>query len=297
MKVINHLEQGSSAWVSWRRGKIGASESASALGMSPYTTKRKLWEEKTGRAEGFKGNELSRLGQEMEPIIRDAYEKQYGGFYTTPTAEHSEYSFISASLDGYSTSWNGRIIEIKYSKYPKMVNVFKTGSVDELKKEYLQYWVQCQHQMFVSDTSDCHIVTMDNDGIIYRIKVTRDDKFIDEVLLPGLIEFWEYIKTDTPPEGDCLVIDNTEAVLKAVELVGIDARIKALTERKKELAEQLTDLGDEESLEIKGILKFSRVSRKGSINAKKLYEDYNISDIEVEKYRNDSVRYFKMTKI
>jgi len=138
---------------------------------------------------------------------------------------------------------------------------------------------------------------MDNDGIIYRIKVTRDDKFIDEVLLPGLIEFWEYIKTDTPPEGDCLVIDNTEAVLKAVELVGIDARIKALTERKKELAEQLTDLGDEESLEIKGILKFSRVSRKGSINAKKLYEDYNISDIEVEKYRNDSVRYFKMTKI
>jgi len=297
MKIIEGIPQGSDTWKIFRLSHVGASESAAALGLSPYTTRKKLWEEKTGRAEGFKGNELSRLGQEMEPIIRDAYEKQYGGFYTTPTAEHSEYSFISASLDGYSSEDNGSIIEIKYSKYPKMVNVFKTGSLEKLKEAYIQYEIQCQHQMFVSDTSDCHIVTMDNNGVLYRINVPRDDKFIDEVMLPGLIEFWKYIKTDTPPEGDCLVIDNTEAVLKAVELVGIDARIKALTERKKELAEQLTALGDEESLEIKGILKFSRVSRKGSINVKKLYEDYNISDIDVEKYRNDSVRYFKMTKI
>lgn len=58
------------AWKEGRRGRIGASEAASVLGIG-FKTRQELFDIKTGKREdSFKGNEQTRHGQSAEPLIR-----------------------------------------------------------------------------------------------------------------------------------------------------------------------------------------------------------------------------------
>lgn len=61
------------------RKYIGASDMATLAGLVPQRTPRQMWEELTGRSEGFSGNKRTYWGNRQEPLILGEYIKKITG--------------------------------------------------------------------------------------------------------------------------------------------------------------------------------------------------------------------------
>lgn len=250
MKIVEGLVQGSEAWHKFRETHLGASNSAPILGMSQYQTAVDIFNDKTSRNFPVQMNDAMRAGVEMEPKIREAWEFMTGMKFETPTAEHDDYPFISASFDGYHAATNS-IIEIKHSLYPKLVNCIGKQDLGHFKEVYPSYFVQCQHQMFVSGSKECTLVTMDKELYLLSLVIPRDDEFINDTLIPTVVNFWNnHVLTDIAPEtteDDFVYIDNPEALELAETLAEALQTAKnakdVAVQAKKELIE-LTDDGN-----------------------------------------------------
>ncbi len=65
----------------WQRKRgmgIGGSEVGALLGVDQYATPYSLWERKTGRADAFEGNDYTKAGHLMEPVIVQWFMEQTG---------------------------------------------------------------------------------------------------------------------------------------------------------------------------------------------------------------------------
>lgn len=67
-----YLYDDEAGWLEGRRGRIGASQVGTVLGLTDqWKTRRQLFDEMTGRSvDEFKGNEYTKRGQSEEPLIR-----------------------------------------------------------------------------------------------------------------------------------------------------------------------------------------------------------------------------------
>ena len=70
--LIDDLEQGSTEWLNWRRGVIGASDAATIMGENPWASSRRLLEEKLGLHRSFSGNAATREGHRLEEFARES---------------------------------------------------------------------------------------------------------------------------------------------------------------------------------------------------------------------------------
>ena len=75
--LIDDLEQGSTEWLDWRRGVIGASDAATIMGENPWASSRRLLEEKLGLHQSFGGNAATREGHRLEEFAREC---EWSGF-------------------------------------------------------------------------------------------------------------------------------------------------------------------------------------------------------------------------
>ena len=73
MPLHRELQQGSTAWLAWRRGGVGASDAPAIMGVSPWMDLDTLWLDKTGRRRGGFSNHAMRRGQRLEPEARALY--------------------------------------------------------------------------------------------------------------------------------------------------------------------------------------------------------------------------------
>jgi len=109
--ITDHMEA--------RKGSIGSSEISSILGLNKYQTPRDLWLLKTGRTEPFEGNEFTRAGHLLEPVIATMFEEETGweieaGSDQMSVQFHAEKHYYSASPDRfYLVDGERRILECK----------------------------------------------------------------------------------------------------------------------------------------------------------------------------------------
>jgi putative phage-type endonuclease len=66
-------------WNERRRTGIGGSEVAAVLGLNPHSRPIDVWARKVGIASDFAGNDATRWGQVLEPLIADEYQRRRGG--------------------------------------------------------------------------------------------------------------------------------------------------------------------------------------------------------------------------
>ena len=70
--LIEHIEQGTTEWLNWRKGVIGASDAPTIMGENPWRSPSYLLKEKLGNHKEWGGNEALRDGvitvQEREMI-------------------------------------------------------------------------------------------------------------------------------------------------------------------------------------------------------------------------------------
>jgi putative phage-type endonuclease len=119
---LGNFENSSPEWHELRNqsGVISGSEIGAILGLSPFTSAFTLWAQKTGKLPNqVVGNTAMRLGQLVEPAIRELYKEQHldHEVYEVGTYASKAYDWAHANPDGIclDESGNPYILEIKHT--------------------------------------------------------------------------------------------------------------------------------------------------------------------------------------
>lgn len=214
-----------------RRGYLGSSEVAAALGKSKWTSPWKIWAEKTGRIEVESvDNKYTRRGQRLEPVLLEWFEEESGqledGHWVEPnrTKEGSQLTvqgpepWMRATPDGYlwdvgdpAAARNKPIalVEAKTASWHQRGNWGEEGT-DEIPEEYL---VQVVWQMACVEVDRTYVAAL-VDGDFRWYLVYRDHE-LEARVLAAAGRFWrDYVLGDKEPEPDGS--DSTREAIEAI---------------------------------------------------------------------------------
>lgn len=204
LRLVSTKELSRDAWLNVRKGGIGSSDAATAVGLNPYQSPLELWLVKTGRDQGLPKvtprDESSPMywGSLLEPIVAAHYTRRSGNRVRriNSVLQHpdADKAWMLANLD-YTVvgAHDVQILECKTAG--------EFGA--RLWRDGVPEYVQCQvqHQLAVTgkQAADVCVLVCGQEIRIHRIE--RDD-----ALIARLVElerkFWDYVVTDTPPPAD-----------------------------------------------------------------------------------------------
>ena len=188
-----------------RRGVIGASQAAAAIGLDPFRTPVRLFLELTGRAE-WQPNEAAEWGKILEPIVRGYYVERHQCEVHVPAESlyHAKFPWLRATPDGIRLrdgKW-GRGVEIKCVGL-RMADHWLDG--DEVTVP-VWYHVQAQTQMSVLRSLGYDITETDFPVLIggqrYVEQTIQHDDALEAEIIDGLNVFKWLLDTDTMPPVD-----------------------------------------------------------------------------------------------
>lgn len=215
----------------FRAKGIGSSDIAIIMGMSPFKTPHELWLEKTGKKEPFTGNWATQRGQDLEPSIRNWYNKTHDCECVPDRIVSKEYNFIRANCDGIDVFKN-KLIEIKAGNFEDHINCVLNSVVPE------KYFPQLQYLMYCFEFVEIDYVSFnDKDKSVDEyavVTVKRDKKFIDK-MVKAATDFWDMIKNNRPPK----LTDEDKITIEDLEVYDIAESIHRNTSIIKELKEQI----------------------------------------------------------
>lgn len=179
-------------WLSERRSSVGASEVAAVLGLSPYNTALDVYKSKQGVDRDFDPL-LSFIGHESEHIIHKWVEEFSGvqvKLEPAFMARSTEFPFLHASFDRVSsdpfTTWQF-----------KTAHFYSGHSWDEGIPTDIR--VQVQAEMVVAGTQKAAVVVWIGGREFRLFWEPRDNRFIDEHMIPALTEFWAGVRDGVAP--------------------------------------------------------------------------------------------------
>lgn len=187
------MDQRTDDWYEWRNAGLGSSDAPVILGVSPYSTPFKLWEEKCGLREREAENWGQRRGNELEPVARADAEMILDLDLPPKLFEHAQFSFLRASVDGWNPADGGTVLEIKAPC--KEDHAMAIAGVVPPK-----YFVQNQHQLLVSGARRVVYYSYHPkfDPVRAWVEVFPDRDFMLE-LFERLCAFWNLVQSRTPP--------------------------------------------------------------------------------------------------
>lgn len=183
-----------SDWLAERQKSIGASEIAAVLGVSEYQTPIDIWQLKTGRAKPFGGNQATKMGLLLEPIVKQLYEEETGQQITQSQVfiRHADKP-LSATLDGVTAT--DRIVEFKTAG-PNA----KGWDDDEIEGIPDPYYCQVQHQLLVAGNTGPVDLALLKCGVDFRIFTVARSESLQDKILEYSDRFWWCVTHDTPPD-------------------------------------------------------------------------------------------------
>lgn len=323
MKIIN-LDQGSDAWLEWRKAGISASEAAAAIGRDAHTTPWHLWAEKLGRIprDNLDNNPLVRRGKSKEDLARQRFEADHPGEVLLPLcAESDNDPRIRASFDGMMEDQTP--VELKCPHPTTMQNVLRKGDQAEA---WQRYWVQVQQQIYVSgaakgylcfycdELADIDPTFIDPDATcVWReFEVIRDDDFINDTLVPGVRAFLVMLdrrqEPKKDPERDIFVPDAAQYIAwqNAAEgwlrteagIAGLKKKIAELEKHQSAYADSMVQaMGAFVHASACGV-SLSRFTPTGAVNYKAIVEEkLNLTEDELNGYRRPSKPQVRVTRV
>jgi putative phage-type endonuclease len=198
-----------------RVGKgIGGSQAAAACGVSPYTSRLKLWLLMTGRAEDSPMGEQARWGQILEPVVRGyfAHRNGYTGEHSRilvpeDSIYHPELPWLRATPDGLiqedipaslgGGSFLKSVVEVKC---PSWRTAWHWGHPLQ-RSVPPHYRMQAVVEMAVTGLDRAEFPVLIGGSDYFELTVERDAD-LEAQVLEQLADFWRLVETDTPPEVD-----------------------------------------------------------------------------------------------
>lgn len=177
-------------WLQERRSSVGASEVAAVMGLSQWATPLDVYKSKHGFDKPFDPL-ISLVGHEDERTMSRWLAELSG---LSPTLEpgfmarSAEYPFIHATPD---RMWDGIPVQLKTA------HEYTSHKWDEgIPTEYR---VQVQTEMLVTGAPRALLVVRIGSRDFRAIWEPRDDRFINEHLIPTVTEFWGRVEAHEPP--------------------------------------------------------------------------------------------------
>lgn len=179
-------------WAEERRKSVGASEVPAVMGLSPYGSSLQVYKHKHGVDSEF-DPVLAYSGHASEAVM-EGWLREFSGLHLDIhpgfMARSTEWPFLHASFD--------RVVE----------NPFLTIQMKTAHYHAGHHWdegvptdvrVQVQAELAVAGTRRALIVVWIG-GRDYRLFwEDRDDRFINEQMIPALEAFWHRVITHDPP--------------------------------------------------------------------------------------------------
>lgn len=195
------MEQNSTEWLEWRKLGLGGSDAPIVMGVSPYTTRLELYEDKLGIRQQVKKNSyVMNLGHAFEPKVRARFEIESGVEVEPEIVEMEGFEWLRASLDAANLSY-GLFAEIKYMG-KKNFKICK-----ETSAPLDHHYPQLQHQFMVTGFEKGiyipYTLTDDKKDIedFTYIECTPNKVYIESHLFPELKRFWDCVLNKVPPSN------------------------------------------------------------------------------------------------
>jgi putative phage-type endonuclease len=279
MKIVSFPEgQGSEAWLKWRNQGIGASDIPVIMGTSRYKTPLQLWNEKCGYQGEQQETPPMRYGKEREPIARHWLNTNLGLNLEPICVEDEENSVFRASLDGYDFD-RKVVVEIKS---PLNRDIIEQARLNQFVPE--EYVDQNQWQIILTQAERAIIAVWDeeNQCCITIENFCMPDRQKD--MKERAKKFWHQVvigQAPPPQKQDYIIIETPELKNLLKEYGELDEIEKAAAGRKKELKEEITNLGDGNFLSYGYQMTWCRPKATYNI------EQMKLDGVDIDKYLNE----------
>lgn len=185
-------------WLTERRKGICGSDASIILGINPYTSVLKLWEDKTNRIPvEEKENDYTYFGHVMEPVIKKEFMKRTGLKVRIKNyiLQSEEYPWMLADVDGIVKEEDGTFALFE----AKTASEYKRGTWEEKVPD--EYYAQVQHYLCVTGFDKAYVCAIVGGNSYFCHEVMRDDRYI-QMLIEKEQEFWQCVVTDAEPLPD-----------------------------------------------------------------------------------------------
>lgn len=264
-----NLEQGSDDWRAFRNVHVGASDLPAIMGLSPWKSAFKLWQEKKGLKKSDFINSKMQKGIDGEPLARDWLEKELKVRLPATTIFRTDEPWAMASLDGLSEDGK-TACEIKVINEKSHSDTVIFGTVPKM------YICQIQWQLYVSGLDEIVYCSYQNDDDATYLVVKRDDDAIKEMVRKARAFF---LKLSSDNFNDDVKLD-----MLCSQFIQVDRRIKELEKDKSKLKEDIFDKLDGQFLENAFVTVF-QVTRVGSYDIDAIASSFNVDKKDLEKFR------------
>lgn len=203
LRLVKTQDLDRDQWLQVRKGGIGSSDAAAAVGLNPYQSQLELWMEKTGRAPvappGDGGaDDLSPMywGSLLEPIVAAHYTRRTGHKVRRINAvlQHPEHPWMLANIDREVLGApDVQLLECKTAGI-QGAWLWRDGV-----PEYVQ--LQVQHQLAVTGKQAADVAVLLGGQELQIFRVERDEELIAQLITLER-EFWGYVERDQEPPAD-----------------------------------------------------------------------------------------------
>lgn len=192
--VCNPTEEEEEIMEHDRKGWVGGSDAAAAMGVSRWTSPLQLWAEKTGKVEpkDLSDIEAVELGTELEDFVAKKFERKTGMKVRRAPKDyqHKVYDFMRCQVDRL-VEGTDELLEVKTCSAWKA----KEWEGEEIPGEYI---IQVMYQLLITGRSVGWIACLiGGQKFVYK-KIEFEQTLADKIE-QGVIAFWEMVKEGTPP--------------------------------------------------------------------------------------------------
>ena len=186
-------EEDEDAWVAARTRGIGGSDVGAICGVSPFTSARQVYLNKTGQFQdklrpGEAAKERMHFGHMLEPVVADEYARQTGIKLVNAgaTLVHKDHPWALANIDRLMVDDDGvpiGILECKTtSEY--MNSEWESGEI------LMSYIYQLNWYLWILGLEKGAFACLVGGNKFYHYEVFRNDELLNETIIPAAKHFW-----------------------------------------------------------------------------------------------------------
>lgn len=276
MKILK-IEQGTPEWLELRRVKIGSSDASVIMNANPWKNEANLWAEKMLGEASFVTDAMRR-GTELEPRVRQIMSERHGVGYLPSVIQSEKYDWMLASVDGISGE---RLIEIKCPN-PDICEDILKGKLP------LHYFWQIQHQLAVTNLSECSLIAFDG-TLAHEMRVPRDEEAIERLIAKEQA-FWERMCNFEAPESVLPERTDSEVKRAVIEWGTLKADHDALSDKLEAARKKVIQLANGSPYQCCGV-RVTKVPKPGSVDYKKIPQ---LEGVDLESFRKPGTSYWKV---
>ena len=202
LKLVKTTSLSRAQWLQVRKGGIGSSDAAAAVGLHPYKSPLQLWMEKTNRDAALPAPDPNDdqspvfWGTVLEPIVAEQYSRRTGHRVRRVNAvlQHPQHAWMLANIDREVLGNPGvQILECKTAGIHG-AKLWRDGV-----PEYVQ--LQVMHQLAVTGKQAADVAVLLGGQ---ELKVFRIARNVDMIAQLMALEqnFWAYVERDEAPPAD-----------------------------------------------------------------------------------------------